>query len=158
MKITFKPNDKEKFYVDDTRVTNGHWLLNKETIKNNSLLKKLKIWNVALNGSYYYKEFQNNHVPKLDAIIPDIKLGYYKLDSFSLSAPKIDVDTFEIQVIELDGSYKDSENEVKRIKIGVSPDYVALLSLGEVWIKDKLSPIAIVNNEEAIGVVMPMRI
>lgn len=137
MKPTFKISSKDKLYIDDKYISNGHWLV----VKPISDILALKNLNYK-NGTYIKGVFQCETVPNMEKVVTNIKLDeYHKVSNFST----ICASTFEVLYYNFEDVIIDSK-------------YILLCTLGDVYIKNNLSPVVIIKNDEIKAIIMPARI
>jgi len=156
---------KERIYVTDDLVCNGHWLLIKSYADYKTAPKSLREV-LSLKNGQYSEGIKGNldtisPMPNLKGIIPK-RDGYLKL----LAAP-VGVsfaNEYDIRAYKFKTALNEPQgtNEPQDITIGVDVDYVPLLKMGTCFAKDALSPILILAgdtlNDDLIGIVMPMRV
>lgn len=144
-KVKFSIKADERLFLSDTWVCNGHWMVKRDHAKRSKAFAP--VLNLQ-NGSYQdgYKHPKNSDdLPDMERVIPG-KDGYQKAEitrEAIFSPDRMEVTAVKIQ----SGSYE----------AFVQSRYVELLTLGEVFIKDKTAPIRIEDQGEVIAVVMPWR-
>jgi hypothetical protein len=172
MNLQFKLNKTDRYFISEKYLCNGRWLTTKDAVKRSNTkditrsltqLASLSIGtHSGLPGSRHY--YVSDKVSDLDRIIPK-RDGYLPIN---IKKPQVtwdcDTNLLKVFIFEVKKSDLDEKGNVidASFKIGVSPNYVPLLSLGYGFAKDSLSPILILDgptlNDQLVGLVMPMRI
>lgn len=152
----FKISAKERIYLSDKYLSNGHWLIAYDNLKQNHTTPYKEVKKcVGYKPGFYMTGFSHGitdtNLPDFNAIIP-------KREGYELLEPMpIGVD-FRSDFVSLN-AYIYQTNSGKKIALNV--DYVPLIGLGYAFMKDRLSPILILDSEDLNGnllaVVMPYR-
>lgn len=147
----FKPT-KERIYVDDTWISNGHWLLRKDAVhrfvqhghKQYKPLMEMLCWK---NGKYEEGAFVDEKIPNMAAIVPI-------LDNYVELKPPTTA-----RVNERGEVYcYDYEDTLKTFAVGIQPGYSPLCRTADtIKAKDAKSPVVLLSAGEVFGVIMPVR-
>lgn len=151
LSVKFQPNTESTVVKNQNYLTNGHWMVDvTKIVTNKQVFNRLKKWFYRNDGRYYENEWirESNDITH---IIPKNLKGYEKQENFLPKTVKFSDTDHKIIVAFI--------YETEKFNIAFAPEYIHLLDLGDVYLKDSNSP-AIVRNwkNEFVAVLMPIRI
>jgi hypothetical protein len=144
---------KERLFVTDKYLCNGHWLVTKDAAKSPIAPKSFKPLLTCISGTYY----DGLAGGLSQETTPDVTQAIPKRDGYEL----LEADPVAVEFSNCDniGAYI---YQGKGFRIGVAPQYVPLLRMGFCFAKEERAPILILAgntlNDELVGIVMPMRL
>ncbi|NJM54529.1 MAG: hypothetical protein HC841_00155 [Verrucomicrobiae bacterium] len=152
MKLQFQiPTHERRVYVNDTWISNGHWMIRKAAAMHIPSLKTaLKRWSSLIPGAYEGGEHLGDgaKLPDFERIIPSMT-DYARA---TLSG-RVAYDTCALPTIR--SVFLETEDG-RRAAIG--PRYAGLLQLGQVYIKNSTDPVVIQDGAgEVAAIIMPRR-
>ena len=155
--IPFKLDRKQKTYIDEKYISNGHWLVTRNFLNSpqcpKSLSSMLSLQIGVYDSGIAHPKYDTAKMPDWAQIIPK-RDGYQIITPVPSGAEFRDssfIPTLWTLVYEFPGG-----------EIGVDPAYGQLIQSGAAFCKDPKSPIIVLDsgdlNGELLAIVMPMRL
>ncbi len=155
--IPFKFDRKQKMYIDEKYISNGHWLVTRNFLYSpqcpKSLSSLLSLQIGVYDSGIAHPKYDNEKMPEWAQIIPK-RDGYQIITPVPVSSEFREsslIPTLWALVYEFPGG-----------EIGVDPAYGQLAQSGAAFAKDPKAPIIVLDsgdlNGELLAIVMPMRL